>query len=59
VCSSDLEQRLALVLAHEHGMTHPEIAELTGWPLGTVKTHANRGLTALRAQLQEDDDDRK
>jgi RNA polymerase sigma-70 factor (ECF subfamily) len=53
------EQRLALVLAHEHGMTHAEIAELTGWPLGTVKTHANRGRAALRAQLHGDDDDRR
>jgi RNA polymerase sigma factor (sigma-70 family) len=46
------EQRLALVLSHEHGMTHAEIAELTGWPLGTVKTHANRGRAALRAHLE-------
>jgi RNA polymerase sigma factor (sigma-70 family) len=53
------EQRLALVLAHEHGMTHAEIAELTGWPLGTVKTHANRGRAALRAQLDGDDDGRR
>jgi len=53
------EQRLALVLAHEHGMTHAEIAELTGWPLGTVKTHANRGRAALRAQLEEGNDDRR
>ena len=53
------EQRLALVLAHEHSMTHAEIGELTGWPLGTVKTHANRGRAALVAQLLGDDDDRR
>lgn len=50
------EQRLALILTHEHGMTHAEVAELTGWPLGTVKTHATRGREALRAQLKGDED---
>ena len=31
-----------------------EIAESTGRPLGTVKTHLHRGLLRLRAMLQED-----
>jgi len=39
-------------LFFEDGFTHPEIAEKTGLPLGTVKTRLRRGLLALRDQLQ-------
>ncbi len=35
-------------LHFESGMTHPEIAEKTGMPLGTVKTRLRRGLVDLR-----------
>ena len=48
------EQRIALVLTHAYGFTHEEVAELTGWPLGTVKTHATRGRAALRTALTGD-----
>ncbi len=46
------EERLCLVLAHAEGMTHPEIAAVTGWPLGTVKSHVLRGMARLRAVAQ-------
>ncbi|MES2922341.1 MAG: sigma-70 family RNA polymerase sigma factor [Verrucomicrobiota bacterium] len=39
-------------LFFEDGFTHPEIAEKTGLPLGTVKTRLRRGLITLREQLQ-------
>lgn len=44
------EQRRVLVLA-THGLSHGEIAERTGMPLGTVKAHARRGLQSIRAAL--------
>lgn len=47
------DQRLVVLLAVCHGMSHAEIAEETKLPLGTVKTHARRGLLAIRAALGE------
>jgi len=45
------EQREVLRLSIHLGQTHEEIASTTGMPLGTVKTHARRGLLRLRAML--------
>ena len=42
------EQRQVLQLAIHHGASHEQIATSTGMPLGTVKTHARRGLMRLR-----------
>lgn len=41
-------ERTCVSLCHGAGMTHDEIAALTALPLGTVKSHVNRGLTKLR-----------
>jgi len=44
------EQKQVLVLSTQ-GLSHGEIAEQTGMPLGTVKAHARRGLLSIRAAL--------
>ena len=46
------EQQRVLQLAIYHGRSHEEIARATGLPLGTVKTHARRGLIKLRQILE-------
>ena len=49
-------QRLKLVgLAFFEGLSAPEIAERTGMPLGTVKSHIRRALVELRRNLQSID----
>ena len=45
------EERQVLDLAINHGLTQTEIAATTQMPLGTVKTHARRGLARLREML--------
>lgn len=42
------EQQRVLTLNVYHGLSHESIAKSTGLPLGTVKTHARRGLIRLR-----------
>ena len=43
--------RLCIVLSYHERMTHGEIAEFTGLPLGTVKSHIRRGGARLRQLL--------
>jgi RNA polymerase sigma-70 factor (ECF subfamily) len=47
------DMRLCVVLAHNEGLSHPEIVALTGLPLGTVKSHIARGATRLRKILAD------
>ena len=47
------EQQQVLQLAIHHGCSHEQIATATGMPLGTVKTHARRGLIKIRQILEQ------
>ncbi|MEM7310092.1 MAG: sigma-70 family RNA polymerase sigma factor [Planctomycetota bacterium] len=46
------EQRRVLLLSIREGLSHSQIAELTGLPLGTVKTYIRRGLARVSEILQ-------
>ena len=45
------DQRLALTLCDVHGYAYEEISELTGMPMGTVKSRINRARAKLREYL--------
>ncbi len=45
------EQRRCMELAYFEGLTHSEIAEKTGEPLGTIKTRIRSALMHLRKRL--------
>jgi RNA polymerase sigma-70 factor, ECF subfamily len=45
------DQQRVIALAVLDGLTHSEIAERTGLPLGTVKTQMRRGLIELRTRM--------
>ena len=51
LASMSPEQRQAMELAFFQGLTHTEIAEKTGEPLGTIKTRIRSGLQQLRAKF--------
>jgi RNA polymerase sigma-70 factor (ECF subfamily) len=46
------EQRQAIEMAFFGGMTHMEIAEALGEPLGTIKARIRRGMLKLRECLE-------
>jgi RNA polymerase sigma-70 factor (ECF subfamily) len=45
------EQQGPLELAYFQGLSHTEIAERTGSPLGTVKTRIRAGLMSIRKAM--------
>ena len=46
------EQREVVVLKEYEGLTFPEISEILGVPLSTVKTRLYRALSQLRIELE-------
>jgi RNA polymerase sigma-70 factor, ECF subfamily len=49
--------RLAVVLCDVEGLSYEEIAEVTGWPLGTVRSRIHRGRKQLREHLDRTAED--
>lgn len=48
----DPKERKVILLSTYHGMSHGQIAEHTGIPLGTVKTCIRRGLARVKELLE-------
>jgi len=46
-------ERTCITLAFSAGMSHQEIVTVTDYPLGTVKSHINRGKQKLTTWLKE------
>ena len=47
-------QQKVLKLTFYEDLTQAQIAECTGWPLGTVKSHARRGLHLLHRRMRDE-----
>lgn len=45
------DERNAMLLAYGFGLSHAEVTEVTGLPLGTVKSHIRRGRDKLRERF--------
>lgn len=48
------EYREVLLLRFREGLSYGEVAEVTGWPLGTVKTQIHRARKELARRLREE-----
>ena len=50
-----VRSRTVIEMAYIHDLTHQQIAEQTGLPLGTVKSDIRRGLQRIRQHLEVND----
>ena len=53
ITSMPEDQRTVLVLRYYEEMSLKEIADATGWRLGTVKSRLNRGLRTARERMEQ------
>jgi RNA polymerase sigma-70 factor (ECF subfamily) len=53
VQSLDPDHKKVIELAYYQGMSQSEIAEVLGWPLGTVKTRLRIAMEHLRQSWKE------
>jgi len=49
------EERVAMVLNYAFGMSHREVSEITDMPVGTVKSHIQRGKDRIRERFELED----
>ena len=49
----EADQRQTISLAFFHGLSHSEVSDHLGRPLGTIKTHSRRGLLKLKNCLDD------
>jgi DNA-directed RNA polymerase specialized sigma24 family protein len=54
-----IDQARVLLLAKHHGMSHSQIAELTGLDEGTVKSQMRQGLLCLREVVTDPTTDQR
>jgi RNA polymerase sigma factor (sigma-70 family) len=47
------DERAVFVLSYAHEYSHREISQVTGLPLGTVKSHLTRGKARILARLRD------
>jgi RNA polymerase sigma-70 factor (ECF subfamily) len=46
-----VDERHVMILCYAHGLSHAEVSEVLDIPLGTVKSHAQRGKTKIRERF--------
>lgn len=46
------DERVAILLCHAYGHSHGEASEVTGMPLGTLKSRIKRGTEKIRERFQ-------
>lgn len=52
--SLPVKQRTVLVLTYYYDYADSQISDLTGWPIGTIKSHRSRGLASLRKEYDHE-----